>query len=118
MPDGYGSRNQSSNDKSNQYAAYDQFDKRASNLSTTQSTNQFPNNSANHFNNNSTSRFNSHHQIINPELMDLSKHPQPALLRDHSNLRGSSGGRTKFKNFAGFSQIYADNLFEEFFKDD
>ena len=55
------------------------------------------------------------HNMSNPGYMDLNQHPQPVLLRDNSNLRPRGA---KFKNFAGFSQIYADNLFEEFFRDD
>ena len=57
------------------------------------------------------------------DYVDIQNHSQPTLLRDHSNLRLKNSNKspqksTKFKNFAGFSQIYADHLFDEFFKDE
>lgn len=123
MSDGYGSRNanpfdsdnQSKNQSSNQFTNNSNF----TNQSTFSENNQFQTHSETSFSNNrSPFQFNQKRQ--SQSFMDMNHHQQPVLLRDPSNLRASSGkagNRMKFKNFTGFAQIYADNLFEDFFNE-
>ena len=134
LSDGYGSRNTPTNPfddnqtekfSENQFANHssNQFKHKSTNQSTNQSSfqenNHFQSHSETSFNNNRPFQFN--HKRQTQSYMDMNQHQQPVLLRDPSNLRASSGKagnrQHKFKNFTGFAQIYADNLFEDFFKE-